>query len=76
MSAKMPDDALRREFGDPDLEMDKQHEIFLRGIIHDVNNNLMAIMAACDQWIIDVSPILIQMSLPNLSGHILKRCHH
>lgn len=48
-SMNKADDALRREFGDPDLEMDKQHEIFMRGIIHDVNNNLMAIMAACDQ---------------------------
>jgi K+-sensing histidine kinase KdpD len=43
------EDRLRREFGDPDLGTEKQHEIFLRGIAHDVNNNLMAIVTACDQ---------------------------
>ena len=43
-----PDDILNDEFGDPDLKIEKQQEIFMRGIVHDVNNNLMAVMAACD----------------------------
>jgi signal transduction histidine kinase len=43
------DDSLKREFGDPELATDKQQEIFLRGIAHDVNNNLMAIVTGCDQ---------------------------
>lgn len=29
------------------LDLD-QHEIFIRGIVHDINNNLMAILASCD----------------------------
>ena len=42
------DDILSDELGDPDLQIKKQQEIFMRGIVHDVNNNLMAVMAACD----------------------------
>ena len=30
----------------PDID---QQDIFIRGIVHDVNNNLMAIIGACDQ---------------------------
>ncbi len=40
---------IKQEFGDPELGMEKQQEIFLRGIVHDANNSLMAILAACDQ---------------------------
>ena len=43
------DKSLKTVLADPDMGIEKQYEIFLRGIIHDVNNNLMAITSACDQ---------------------------
>ena len=43
------DNNFKSEFADPDMDGEKQYEIFLRGIIHDVNNNLMGVISACDQ---------------------------
>ena len=37
------------QHNEPELEAQNQQQVLLRGIAHDVNNNLMAIMAACDQ---------------------------
>ena len=48
-----------------------QQEVMIRGIVHDVNNNLMAIMAACDQ--IEsrhIKPIDIEIITSSIRNHI------
>lgn len=48
-----------------------QQEVMIRGIVHDVNNNLMAIMAACDQ--IEsrhIKPIDVEIITSSIRNHI------
>jgi K+-sensing histidine kinase KdpD len=62
---------------DPDEDFDTEQEaldqqdVMIKGIAHDVNNNLMAIMAACDQLETrHLNPVDVEIIISTIRTHI------